>query len=146
MLDILRSSGNMFFHLVLLNVFSSQTGCPSTHFFPYSLRDILTIPLVSSEGDSCEFGSQKYFVLCGFGGILSCGTTHTAVVPLDLVKCRMQVCLCGSVPFLSVTSHPPITLVCLFYILDKAPICMRRERQPSCGEVVINSHDSNVLE
>uniref|UniRef100_A0AAY4DH96 Solute carrier family 25 member 3 n=1 Tax=Denticeps clupeoides TaxID=299321 RepID=A0AAY4DH96_9TELE len=43
------------------------------------------------EGDSCEFGSQKYFVLCGFGGILSCGTTHTAVVPLDLVKCRMQV-------------------------------------------------------
>ncbi|XP_063352092.1 solute carrier family 25 member 3a isoform X2 [Pelmatolapia mariae] len=43
------------------------------------------------EGDSCEFGSQKYFILCGFGGILSCGTTHTAVVPLDLVKCRMQV-------------------------------------------------------
>ncbi|MCJ8735855.1 hypothetical protein PDJAM_G00252360 [Pangasius djambal] len=44
-----------------------------------------------AEGDSCEFGSQKYFILCGFGGILSCGTTHTAVVPLDLVKCRMQV-------------------------------------------------------
>ncbi|MBN3315796.1 MPCP protein, partial [Atractosteus spatula] len=44
-----------------------------------------------SEGDSCEFGSSKYFVLCGFGGILSCGTTHTAVVPLDLVKCRLQV-------------------------------------------------------
>ncbi|TRY96022.1 hypothetical protein DNTS_002170, partial [Danionella cerebrum] len=44
-----------------------------------------------AEGDSCEFGSQKYLILCGFGGILSCGTTHTAVVPLDLVKCRMQV-------------------------------------------------------
>ncbi|KAJ8392323.1 hypothetical protein AAFF_G00076870 [Aldrovandia affinis] len=43
-----------------------------------------------AEGDSCEFGSRKYLVLCGFGGILSCGTTHTAVVPLDLVKCRMQ--------------------------------------------------------
>ncbi|KAL0962713.1 hypothetical protein UPYG_G00344360 [Umbra pygmaea] len=43
------------------------------------------------EGDSCEFGSQKYLLLCGFGGILSCGTTHTALVPLDLVKCRMQV-------------------------------------------------------
>ena len=40
---------------------------------------------------SCEFGSGKYFALCGFGGILSCGTTHTAVVPLDLVKCRIQV-------------------------------------------------------
>ncbi|XP_071453587.1 solute carrier family 25 member 3-like isoform X2 [Hetaerina americana] len=30
-------------------------------------------------------------MLCGFGGILSCGLTHTAVVPLDLVKCRIQV-------------------------------------------------------
>jgi len=44
-----------------------------------------------NEGDSCEFGSAKYFALCGFGGILSCGVTHTAVVPLDLVKCRIQV-------------------------------------------------------
>jgi len=26
-----------------------------------------------------------------FGGILSCGLTHTAVVPLDIVKCKMQV-------------------------------------------------------
>lgn len=44
-----------------------------------------------SSGDSCEFGSSKYFALCGLGGILSCGITHTMVVPLDLVKCRMQV-------------------------------------------------------
>ena len=41
--------------------------------------------------NSCEFGSAKYYALCGFGGILSCGLTHTAVVPLDLVKCRIQV-------------------------------------------------------
>lgn len=44
-----------------------------------------------ASGDSCEFGSNKYFALCGIGGILSCGTTHTFVVPLDLVKCRLQV-------------------------------------------------------
>ncbi|KAJ8972120.1 hypothetical protein NQ314_000346 [Rhamnusium bicolor] len=44
-----------------------------------------------AEGDSCEFGSMKYFILCGLGGIISCGTTHTLVVPLDLVKCRIQV-------------------------------------------------------
>lgn len=44
-----------------------------------------------AEGNSCEFGSAKYYALCGFGGILSCGITHTAVVPLDLVKCRIQV-------------------------------------------------------
>uniref|UniRef100_A0A669CJQ0 Solute carrier family 25 member 3 n=1 Tax=Oreochromis niloticus TaxID=8128 RepID=A0A669CJQ0_ORENI len=43
------------------------------------------------EEVSCEFGSSKYYALCGFGGILSCGLTHTAVVPLDLVKCRLQV-------------------------------------------------------
>merc|ERR1712119_276531 len=42
-------------------------------------------------GYSCEFGSMTYYAYCGFGGILSCGITHTAVVPLDLVKCRIQV-------------------------------------------------------
>ncbi|XP_017889898.1 phosphate carrier protein, mitochondrial [Ceratina calcarata] len=44
-----------------------------------------------AQGDSCEFGSNKYFMLCGLGGILSCGITHTMVTPLDLVKCRIQV-------------------------------------------------------
>lgn len=38
-----------------------------------------------------EYGSNKYYALCGLGGILSCGLTHTAVVPLDLIKCRIQV-------------------------------------------------------
>jgi len=41
--------------------------------------------------DSCEFGSTKYFLLCGLGGIISCGSTHTLLTPLDLVKCRLQV-------------------------------------------------------
>jgi len=44
-----------------------------------------------AEGDSCEYGSLKYYGLCAVGGALSCGVTHTAIVPLDLVKCRMQV-------------------------------------------------------
>ncbi|XP_002739723.1 solute carrier family 25 member 3-like [Saccoglossus kowalevskii] len=44
-----------------------------------------------AEGDSCEFGSGTFFAYCGLGGILSCGITHTAIVPLDLVKCRIQV-------------------------------------------------------
>ena len=39
---------------------------------------------------SCEYGSGKYYALCGLGGLLSCGITHTLVVPLDLVKCRIQ--------------------------------------------------------
>lgn len=40
---------------------------------------------------SCEVGSGKYFALCGLGGIISCGITHTGIVSLDLVKCRIQV-------------------------------------------------------
>ncbi|XP_015607080.1 phosphate carrier protein, mitochondrial [Cephus cinctus] len=39
----------------------------------------------------CEFGSRKYFLLCGVGGIVSCGITHTLITPLDLIKCRLQV-------------------------------------------------------
>ncbi|KAK4316081.1 hypothetical protein Pmani_012725 [Petrolisthes manimaculis] len=50
-----------------------------------------TISAASTEQNSCEYGSGKYYLLCGFGGLLSCGITHTAVVPLDLVKCRIQV-------------------------------------------------------
>ena len=37
-----------------------------------------------------ELYSNEYFGLCAIGGILSCGLTHTAVTPLDLVKCNMQ--------------------------------------------------------
>ena len=40
---------------------------------------------------SYEYGSAKYFAMCGLGGMLSCGLTHTAMVPVDLVKCRVQV-------------------------------------------------------
>lgn len=32
-----------------------------------------------------------YYLKCMLGGVLSCGLTHTAVVPLDVVKCKMQV-------------------------------------------------------
>lgn len=33
----------------------------------------------------------SYYAKCMMGGILSCGLTHTAVVPLDIIKCRRQV-------------------------------------------------------
>jgi len=38
-----------------------------------------------------ELYSPKYYAACVFGGLLACGLTHTAVTPLDLVKCRLQV-------------------------------------------------------
>jgi len=34
--------------------------------------------------------SLEYFTMCAIGGILSCGLTHTAVTPIDLVKCNSQ--------------------------------------------------------
>lgn len=43
------------------------------------------------EQYSCAFGSNKYFALCGVGGLLACGSTHLLVTPLDIVKCRLQV-------------------------------------------------------
>ncbi|PHT57137.1 Phosphate carrier protein, mitochondrial [Capsicum baccatum] len=35
--------------------------------------------------------SPQFYAACTFGGILSCGLTHMAVTPLDLVKCNMQI-------------------------------------------------------
>ncbi|XP_039739082.1 phosphate carrier protein, mitochondrial-like [Pteropus medius] len=45
----------------------------------------------AAEKHSYEYGSTRYLLLCGLGGMLSCGLTHTVIVPLDLIKCRMQV-------------------------------------------------------
>lgn len=38
-----------------------------------------------------EMFSPAYYGACTFGGVMSCGLTHMAVTPLDLVKCNMQV-------------------------------------------------------
>lgn len=46
---------------------------------------------VQAKTGQIELYSGKYYAACTFGGILACGTTHTAVTPLDLVKCRRQV-------------------------------------------------------
>lgn len=35
--------------------------------------------------------STEYFLACGLGGLLCCGLTHTAVTPMDVVKCNMQI-------------------------------------------------------
>merc|ERR1712050_640114 len=46
---------------------------------------------IMADQYSCEVGTPKFYAYCAVGGALSCGITHTAVVPLDLVKCRLQV-------------------------------------------------------
>lgn len=52
----------------------------------------LTVPLGSSGPfGPIELFSPKYYAACTVGGIVACGPTHSAVTPLDLVKCRRQV-------------------------------------------------------
>ena len=42
-----------------------------------------------------------YFWVCTIGGMLSAGTTHVAITPLDVLKVNMQVCLCDYVCLVS---------------------------------------------
>ena len=48
------------------------------------------IPALSEPG-KIEMYSPTFYVACTAGNILSCGLTHMAITPLDLVKCNMQV-------------------------------------------------------
>lgn len=44
-----------------------------------------------SNSHKIQLYSPEYFYACTLGGALACGPTHSAVTPLDLVKCRRQV-------------------------------------------------------
>ncbi|CAG9332809.1 unnamed protein product [Blepharisma stoltei] len=37
-----------------------------------------------------EVHDISYYLKCMVGGVFACGLTHTAVVPIDIVKCRLQ--------------------------------------------------------
>merc|ERR1712165_371247 len=63
----------------------------NSNLFASPVSQSRQLSAANTEDVSCEIGSAKYYALCGFGGLLSCGITHTAVTPLDLVKCRLQV-------------------------------------------------------
>lgn len=56
----------------------------------------LMIPAPSEQ--KIQMYSGQYYAACTVGGILSCGLTHTAVTPLDVVKCKHSSCQVG--PFL----------------------------------------------
>ncbi|EFO28242.2 phosphate carrier protein [Loa loa] len=75
--------------------FVDQSPRVRSSLFQYlPLRNLFCSSVDGGFGKSdeeVEFGSLKYFLLCGVGGVISCGTTHTAIVPLDLIKCRIQV-------------------------------------------------------
>ncbi|KAH9309109.1 hypothetical protein KI387_037020 [Taxus chinensis] len=43
-----------------------------------------------SEQNKIAMFSPTYYGACAIGGLLSCGPTHTAVIPLDVIKCNTQ--------------------------------------------------------
>ena len=49
------------------------------------------IPAPNEPTGKIKMFSPAYYAACTAGGIFSCGLTHMAVTPLDLVKCNMQV-------------------------------------------------------
>ena len=46
--------------------------------------------VAASASEPIELYSPKFYGVCAVGGALCCGLTHTAVTPLDVVKCNMQ--------------------------------------------------------
>ncbi|GJW40167.1 mitochondrial phosphate carrier protein 3, mitochondrial-like protein [Tanacetum coccineum] len=53
-------------------------------------RRSLSSPAPAVVGE-LEVYSAAYYLACSVGGIFSCGFTHMAVTPLDIVKCNMQI-------------------------------------------------------
>lgn len=56
-------------------MFSSmiETARQSPFTGPFTRAECAAPSNVILPGDSCAFGSTKYFLLCGVGGIISCG-------------------------------------------------------------------------
>jgi len=48
------------------------------------------MPLQFVKPGAITPNTTEYFAVCGLGGILSCGLTHAAVTPIDVVKCNKQ--------------------------------------------------------
>ncbi|KAJ1964831.1 Cu/Pi carrier [Dipsacomyces acuminosporus] len=62
---------------------------PAASFVAHSPAEKRAQPLIARS--AIEVNSPKYFVYCGLGGILACGTTHFSMTPIDMLKCRLQV-------------------------------------------------------
>eukprot|EP00808_Paulinella_micropora_P013541 g73455.t1 len=48
------------------------------------------MPLVLVEPGRIKEGTTEFFAVCGLAGVFSCGLTHWAVTPIDMVKCNKQ--------------------------------------------------------
>ncbi|TYG43773.1 hypothetical protein ES288_D11G045100v1 [Gossypium darwinii] len=70
----------------------SPSPSPSTNYLGVGDAGITSGRiLIPAPKEKIEMHSPAFYGACTMGGILSCGLTHTAVTPLDLVKCNMQI-------------------------------------------------------
>ncbi|TYI05344.1 hypothetical protein ES332_A10G081700v1 [Gossypium tomentosum] len=70
---------------------STIPNAPAASSSPSIKARTFMIPSPNEPGKKIEMYSPQFYAACTFGGILSCGLTHMAVTPLDLVKCNMQI-------------------------------------------------------
>ncbi|XWS30563.1 hypothetical protein CRYUN_Cryun24cG0129400 [Craigia yunnanensis] len=70
---------------------STKLDAPAASSSPSIKTRTLMIAWPNKPGKKIEMYSPQFYAACTFGGILSCGLTHMAVTPLDLVKCNMQI-------------------------------------------------------
>ncbi|OAY48023.1 mitochondrial phosphate carrier protein 3, mitochondrial [Manihot esculenta] len=80
-LDVAVTSNHGLYHSTFISepsASNSNGGVPRSFVIP-------------APREKIEMFSPAYYAACTAGGILSCGLTHTAVTPLDLVKCNMQI-------------------------------------------------------
>lgn len=83
----LSSRHTMLFEKFQNNPFAASVKCESQAENTYETSIVPGRQIAAAAGrsevilpgDSCAFGSNKYFILCGLGGIISCGSTHTMV-------------------------------------------------------------------
>eukprot|EP01080_Neovahlkampfia_damariscottae_P011412 gene11412-4579_t len=81
------NSGNSKFMEVMKSKNSRSTLIPSVSEDKWDAR----VSAPGSRKVHPHVHNGVYYAKCMAGGVLSCGLTHTAVVGLDVVKCKMQV-------------------------------------------------------
>lgn len=92
-------------HLNTSSINNNHGLPPSTTTSTNIVSSSLSPLMIPSPNESIRLFSPSYYAACSAGGVFSCGLTHMAVTPLDLVKCNMQVRSISFPMFLSVSFH-----------------------------------------
>jgi solute carrier family 25 (mitochondrial phosphate transporter), member 3 len=66
----------------------AERSSSSSLAFPLAAAAAMTAAAPAEK--KVELYSPEFYKICAMGGALCCGATHTAVTPLDVVKCNMQ--------------------------------------------------------